>query len=401
MWSVASKKLFSDEGFRPDQEDHVFAAFAVRVGLEIGVGEASERLAMEAVRSHMRILEAVVDSMVITTSPPEPMLAIAAAMAMNHSEETYEKALGTLLDKLILKGVVLDRGLLGELSSRLLLLRARDKATPGGCIDTDPVKVQPRVRPILLSKFLTTLLGDTLGLPSDRDDLSDDSDNRDNVRRKLLQEASGVWINFTHIYQLPLSIVAVNESMLVNAWSTGAAFQCAHNQPVIDGFIVGYHGPLDEPFQSSRLITIPWQTKAKSTAAASVLSHSLTAPFIIPQNGNRYKPWHVVILMDLAASSAFEKVTGPHCQLTCEKAVRPKKGEGGQGVWESYAETNEIEEQRYCLNIRGHRAKNYPVLVGLEKQFDTLFTRALDCPVPEFVPYAKTMAKARNCMILD
>ena len=187
--------------------------------------------------------------------------------------------------------------------------------------------------------------------------------------------------------------------MLVNAWSTGVTFQCAHNQPVIDGFIVGYRGTLDEPFQSSCLITIPWQMKAKSTAAASVLSHSLTAPFIIPQNrGNRYKPWHVLILMDFAASSAFGKVTGPHCQLTCEKAVPPKEGEG---VWESYAETHEIEGQRYCLNIRGHRAKNYPVLVGLEKQFDTLFTRALSCPVSEFVPYAKTMAKARNCMILD
>ena len=100
----------------------MFAAFAVRVGPEIGVGEASERLAMEAVRSHMRVLEAVVDFMVITTSPPEPMLAIAAAMAMNHSEATYKNALKTLLDKLILKGIVLDRGLLGELSSRLLLL---------------------------------------------------------------------------------------------------------------------------------------------------------------------------------------------------------------------------------------------------------------------------------------
>ena len=104
------------------------------------------------------------------------------------------------------------------------------------------------------------------------------------VRRKLLQEASSVWINFTHIYQLPLSIGMVNESMLVNAWSTGIAFQCTHNQPVIDGFIVGYCATLDEPFQSSRLITIPWKTKAESTAAASVLSHSLTAPFIIPEN---------------------------------------------------------------------------------------------------------------------
>jgi hypothetical protein len=236
----------------------VFAAFAVRVGLEIGVGEASERLAMEAVRSHMRILEAVIDSMVITTSPPEPMLAIAAAMAMNYSDKTYKTALETLLDKLILKGVVLDRGLLGELSSRLLLLRARDKATSGGngCVKIDPISKQPTVQPVELSKFLQTLLGDTLGLP----------DEQRNVRDKLLQEASSVWINFTHFYQMPLSIGEVTESMLLNAWSTGAAFQCAHNQPVIDGFIVGYNGSLDEPFQSSRLITIPWQSKAKSTA---------------------------------------------------------------------------------------------------------------------------------------
>jgi len=385
------QKLFSDEGFRPDKEDHVFAAFAVRVGLEIGVGGASERLAMEAVRSHMRILEAVVDSMVLTTSPPEPMLAIVAAMEMNDSEETYKAAITTLLHKLVLKGIVLDRGLLGELSSRLLLLRARDKATPGGkgCVNHDPVRRQPKVQPIRLSRFLKTLLGDTLGLP--------DSDEQDNLREELLQEASLVWINFTHIYQLPLSLGEVTESMLLNAWCTGAAFQCVHNQPVIDGFIVGYLGKLDEPFQSSRLITIPWQLKAKSTAAASKLAHSLTAPFIVPQNGgSRHKPWHVVILMDLAASSA-----SPHCDLTCAKAVRPKRGEEGQEVWKSYAKANESEGKRYCLDIHGHRANNYPVLFGLEKQFNTLFMRALGCPVPEFVPYAEKMAEAKNCMILD
>jgi hypothetical protein len=133
---------------------------------------------------------------------------------------------------------------------------------------------------------------------------------------------------FHAFYQLPLSIDEVTESMLLNAWSTDAAFQCAHDQPVIDGFFVGYYGPLDRPFRSSNLITIPWQSKAKSTAAAPALARSLTAPFIVPQNGgNRYKPWHVVILMDLAASSAFGKATGPRCDLTCERAVRPKRGE--------------------------------------------------------------------------
>jgi CBS domain-containing protein len=346
---------------------------------------------MEAVRSHMRVLEAVVGSMVITASPPEPMLAIAATMALNISEEIYKTALETLLNKLILKGVVLDRGLLGELSSRLLLLRARDKA--GSCVGIDQISKLPTVQPITLSNFLRTLLGDSLGLP----------ENQSGDRRKLLREASSVWINFTHIYQMPLSIDEVTESMLVNAWSTGAGFQCAHNQPVIDGFLVGYRGALDKPFQSSNLITIPWRTKAKSAAATSALAHSLTAPFIVPQNGgNRYKPWHVVILMDLAASSAFGKATGPHCDLSCANAVRPKRGEEGREVWKSYAETNESEGQRYCLNIRGHRADNYPVLNGVEKEFDLLFMRAMHCPfVPEFLPYAEKMAEARSCMILD
>jgi len=46
-----------------------------------------------------------------------------------------------------------------------------------------------------------------------------------------------------------MSIGEVTESMLFDAWSTGAAFQCAHNQPVIDCFIAGYRGSLDKPFR--------------------------------------------------------------------------------------------------------------------------------------------------------
>ena len=46
------------------------------------------------------------------------MLAIAAAMALNSLDVRYKTALDTLLDKIILIGVVLDRGLLGELFSQ-------------------------------------------------------------------------------------------------------------------------------------------------------------------------------------------------------------------------------------------------------------------------------------------
>jgi len=86
-------------------------------------------------------------------------------------------------------------------------------------------------------------------------------------------------------------------------------------------------GPLARapPFSVRIINQSSWQSKARSTAAASALAHSLTAPFIVPRNGgSRRKPWYVVILMDLAASSAFGKATGPHCELACAKAVRPE-----------------------------------------------------------------------------
>lgn len=98
----------------------MLAAFAVRIGLGIGEGETSACLTMEAVRSHMRIFTGVVDQLLVTTSPSELMLAIAAANALNTSGETYREAVKTLLDKLILRSLILDWGLQGELYSRLL-----------------------------------------------------------------------------------------------------------------------------------------------------------------------------------------------------------------------------------------------------------------------------------------
>jgi hypothetical protein len=65
--------------------------------------------------------------------------------------------------------------------------------------------------------------------------------------------------------------------------------------------------------------------------------------------------------------------------------VRPKRGRKGKEFGRGYhAETNESEGQRYCLNIHGHRAVNYPVLKGLEKQFDEPWAalRSLSlCPI--------------------
>jgi hypothetical protein len=395
--AIAYEKLFHLTGFMPKNVDHVFAAFAIRAGLEIGQGEASGRLAMEAVRSHMRILKGVVGSIVITVSPSEPILAIAAAEALNESEKTYQEALTTLLDELILKGLVIDRGLMGELGSRLVFLRTRDKAaTEGGKAFVEvnqegDFRMVPAVR---LSEFLQTLLGDNLGVSMT------DTQQRD-LCDQLLLDASEVWINFTHFVQLSIAIEEVTPAMLFLAWCSGAAFQCVYHQPVIDGFIVAYFGKLDEPFDISKLFLIPWQTKARTDAAESALARALTAPFLAtPGNVVRQKPWTVVILMDLAATSAFRHANGPHCVLTYDSAQRPSAKKKG-GSWKGYAQKSEEEGKRYCINIRGHRAKSYPVLQGLEDQFDQLFQHRLGCVEPDFIPFADAMEDEMELIPLD
>src|SRR5277367_3068878 len=114
-------------------------------------------------------------------------------------------------------------------------------------------------------------------------------------------------------------------SLLLQAWSSGFAVQCVFHQAVIDGFVVGYFGSLDQPFNISNLFIIPYQTKARSDAADSAIARALAAPFLSAQGNNiRQKPWTVVILMDLAATSAFGTSKGPRCDLPWAPAERPK-----------------------------------------------------------------------------
>jgi hypothetical protein len=125
------------------------------------------------------------------------MLAVAAASMLNHTEKTYKEALKTLLDELILRGLILDRGLQGELYCRLLLTLARDKAVlPHGGSFVKSYGNQHQIQPVKLSEFFQTLLGRDLGIP--------DSDiNQSSLRDTFLHEMSDVWINFTHFVQLP------------------------------------------------------------------------------------------------------------------------------------------------------------------------------------------------------
>ena len=97
--------------------------------------------------------------------------------------------------------------------------------------------------------------------------------------------------------------------MLLEAWASSAGFQCVFHQPVIDGFIVGYFGNLDEPFDMLKLFIIPWQMKAKLAAAGSGLSHALVMLCLaIPGMTVCCKPWTVTLFMVSTIQAELENL---------------------------------------------------------------------------------------------
>src|SRR5260370_36043673 len=92
--------------------------------------KAGAILTVEGVHSHMQILMGFVHCLFISTIvPSEPALAIAAMKELLQSDQVYQKALERLINELILKRTVLERGHQGELFSRILLTLGRDRAS--------------------------------------------------------------------------------------------------------------------------------------------------------------------------------------------------------------------------------------------------------------------------------
>ncbi|ETW75888.1 hypothetical protein HETIRDRAFT_390312 [Heterobasidion irregulare TC 32-1] len=387
---AARLKLFGASGFNPGNRNHVFAAFSHRVLLEIGEGEGSSRLAVAAVRNHMRVLMGVADNLVVTEAPSEPILSVAAVTALLEGDN-YKRAFDTLLDELILKGLVIDRGLRGELCCQLLMILSRDTGTfkEAGEFVTmtkppDNPNEEHAIVPLRLSTFLKTLLGPQLGLPL----------KKNKTRDRLLYNTANVWINFTHIVQVDEIITELTHEFLHKCWSSHAAIQCSFGQPVIDGFFVGYQGDLSQPFDCRNLIYTPWQANAKTKAASYTLVDCLAGPWIVPEQGPRYKPAnYLVIFMDLCVSASFQQGQNLRCRLTYGEPQRPGKSADGSATWGGYATEQEVESKRYCLNVRG-LSNTYPVINGHKARFKQLFERTIGCSDARFAVHAENLRES-------
>lgn len=158
---MASLKLTTGKVFNPTEKNHVFAVVSQRFCLDpVLAGAEAIKLADRSVADHMRLLKDYSDNRAIfyTHSPSEPILALAAADIMyNMGKPHTAKILNTLSHALCGAGLV-EKGHLGELCARIILLIARDYAAPVQS-DRPNLLVPVRLLDVLNGLFGTTTWG--------------------------------------------------------------------------------------------------------------------------------------------------------------------------------------------------------------------------------------------------
>ncbi|KAJ7225306.1 hypothetical protein GGX14DRAFT_349380 [Mycena pura] len=339
-------------------EAHTFALFTQRICLQLSPSVASQAIEVSAVESHMRLATGVHAGRLLTACSSEPILALAAAHATRCTPD-LKNATQSLID--LVSKYRVDRGLEGELYSRLILILARDKATMNGLYDENSQSLRPVTLRALLQKLvrsgypqLDLKLRDTISsprLPKLRPTVSSPPSP---------PFGSDVHVNYTHFVELAAEVTVLDAQWCFEMWCRGAAAQCVFTQPVIDGFIIGYRGKLDEPFDETKLYLIAYQTKAQQQSVLPSLDVGFTCPLIRYKNGTLVKPDHTILLFDLGAEDMKYRSSGTVVKV-CIRAAVPTTHWGGYAGAQGVTET-----PGFFIGIRG--LKPYAVLDDLNLQ---------------------------------
>ncbi|KAJ7202791.1 hypothetical protein GGX14DRAFT_523649 [Mycena pura] len=371
-YRTARQKLFAPaRKFSPHNDTHVFVVFSHRILLSLGNTDTALQMAAESVHWNLRYATSIDGNIVRTVCPSEPLLSLISMDALNKGTN-FAASLKTLVSAM--KQSTIDHGEEGELYCRLLLMRARDVACQNdlpsslrdrlfgsGSLNQDTFsQASFQVRLITLKSHLDALVH----LDGLDDEMQAQAD-------KLREYAGSYWVNITHTIRLESSITALPQEYLKQLFIRGAMVQCAHNQPVIDGFYVAYGGDLDRPFDLDRFLIVAWRSKAAAaTAFQEELVASLTGPMQVKPDGRRCKPNQILLLMDLNTKAAF-KGSNTHAverflQISLRKATVPtllpskKANQTPAKAWGGYATAaDEKEPETWCLNIRGHDGASY------------------------------------------
>lgn len=159
MVDLAALKLTNAGPFNPKDVNHVLAVLSQRLCIDLVMASSEAiKLADRSVANHMRLLTGFSPDLktFYTYSPSEPILALAAVDLLHNPRDSKHlgQVLNTFSNKLCDAGLV-EKGLLGELGGRTLLLVARDLAAP---IKRHGIG-RDLLIPVLLIDLLDTLFG--------------------------------------------------------------------------------------------------------------------------------------------------------------------------------------------------------------------------------------------------
>ena len=247
LFDVAKFKVIGGNNvYNPLNNHHVFAVLSFRLALDTCVETTiSLPLLRTAVGSYMRVVISVDQrtGFLCTTTPSEPILANAAMMHLCKRPGNWLFSITTLSRELLQQGLI-EKGLKGELFSRVLLILAHDslRGVPGlAVIPTFTVK-----------DFLLALYA------------SNHHELVENIDDQILQAG----MNFTHF-------TSTNEDLLPGEPTISlchdllrrcAALQLSQDNPAFDQLIPIYFGDGESPFDRSKCGAIVIQNKNKGAA---------------------------------------------------------------------------------------------------------------------------------------
>ncbi|KAI9763888.1 MAG: hypothetical protein M1839_006121 [Geoglossum umbratile] len=265
MYTVAKSKLIGggNATFNPIFANHVFAVLSFRLSLDVCLENPKTLpIVRTAVDSHLRLVISMDQptGVLHTVTPSEPVLARSAMELLCHMQY-WAVAIGTFTNEFLKQGVI-DKGIKGELCSRLVLILAHDWLRWGASLRAQGC---PTFAPTFtVEEFLTSLYakeyhGAIRGLPTQ------------------LRQAR---MNFTHFVSTSENLYPnVIEELCHDLLRSSAALQLAPAQPTYDKLIPIYFGEEGDSFNLSRcgVIMVQDKNRATPTTVRSIFNEHFTA----------------------------------------------------------------------------------------------------------------------------
>ncbi|KAF8806748.1 hypothetical protein BYT27DRAFT_7223930 [Phlegmacium glaucopus] len=384
MVKIASLKLTNGLPFNDLNVDHVFTVLSQRLCIEpVLVSSEAIKLADRSVAYHMRLITGISNDRrtLYTYSPSEPILVLGAVAILHNPED--DKCLGQVLDTFsqhLCSAGLVEKGLIGELGARILLLLARDFAAP-----VKPGRGRDLLKPVPLLTVIDTLFGNATWAGE--------------RRTEYVKAFGAAHVNFTHwiVTKDPLPEMP-DQDLLANLWARGAGLQCCFIQAIFDPTML-----------SAVFGQVKFKSKADTTTEQAIrpigLLRSLSGPL----------PYLALLLelgndSDYGATKSKIKVTTPTSTMEDEfqilrqnwltaiealeqyQASHPEKKRKKQDP-KLVKKQDDVKKERlaldaynrYSIAVRGALPSVYGTLVTakVEREFATLLATTMPSPTAQ------------------